>query len=965
MANPKPGAQGTPKTSEPPGNGQAGGGDTPPPGAGLSGPRLKAATGGPPGGGDTPLMRQYRALKAKNPDALLFFRLGDFYELFFDDAHRAAPLLEVVLTQRQGIPMCGVPHHALAGYLAKLLKLGLRVAIAEQMEDPASAKGMVQRDVVRVVTPGTVLEEELLQAKQNNFLVAAAPVAGKKAERGWPHHPARAEGPPVAGSRVMGWALAALDMSTGEFLLTVLPDDPRGRRLADEIARLDPGEILHPASVPLPFPGARTCTPLEDRAFQPDLARRNLCRVLNVSSLAGFGLADDHPALPAAGAALHYLEQTQPQSLGAVRPPRLYQGEEFLALDDLALRHLDLLPDDPSRKTAGPRSLWEVLDHTATPMGGRKLKWWLLHPLRNPDAIHRRQDRVAHFLEHRSQRAALAASLRETADVERILSRLVAGGATGRDLNALRRTLRGLPALRQSFDEQALLPAGDNPLENLLQTLETPPDLSALLEQALADDPPFRLSDGGVIRDGYSPELDEFRRLARHGRSWISELEASERRRTGISSLKVGYTSVFGYYLEVSRANLAKVPPEWIRKQTLANAERFVTPELKAQEDKILGAEEKAKALEAELFARVRARVLEHRETLTRLAEALSELDALASLAEAADRGRYTRPRVTDGDALRFEKARHPVLERALEKTAQTPFVPNDALLDGRENQILLITGPNMAGKSTFLRQTALLTIMAQMGSFVPAQDAEVGVVDRVFTRIGAADNLAAGASTFLVEMQEVANILHNATPRSLVILDEVGRGTSTYDGVAVAWAVVEHLHRPPEGTGPKVLFATHYFELTDLADRLPGVKNFHAAVREWVRPARAGENEKTEGRTELVFLHQILPGPAERSFGVHVAQMAGLPRDCVARARTVLKSLEEGASLSRAKRGPSAAEEKSPQLDLFSSHPVLEEIKGLDPDALTPLEALQRLHRFVEELRHPESSGKTEPNKG
>ncbi|HRY30078.1 MAG TPA: DNA mismatch repair protein MutS, partial [Elusimicrobiota bacterium] len=753
----------------------------------------------------TPLMRQYQALKTKNPEALLFFRLGDFYELFYDDARKAAPLLEVVLTQRQGIPMCGVPHHALAGYLAKLLRLGLRVAIAEQMEDPATTKGMVQRDVVRVVSPGTVLEDELLQAKQNNFLVAV-----------WPDRAAKPA----------GWGIAALDLSTGEFRLTAVPRDLDGHRLADELSRLDPREILWPASAGGALPSVgRPVTPLDDRAFQPDSAERLLSRTLNVTSVAGFGLDRRHPSLPAAGAVLSYVEQNQPAALSVVQPPRLYQLDDYLGLDDIALRHLDLYPSERTPPgNGGPRTLWDVLDHTATPMGGRKLKWWLFHPLRDPEAIRRRQDGVEFFLEHGVQRRDQRDLLKETSDVERILARLTAGGANGRDLSALRRTLQRMPDLRRLYADKTSLAGEPHPLESFLRSLAVPAELLALLEKSLADDPPFRLTDGGVIRDGYSPALDDLRRLAKHGRSWISEMENQERQRTGIGSLKVGYTSVFGYYLEVSRANLSKVPPEWIRKQTLVNAERFITPELKVQEDKILGAEEKSKALEAELFAEVRTGVLQHRETLRALAEALAELDTLASLAEAAERGHYRRPRVIDGNIFRLEKARHPVVEKSLASLGGTPFVPNDTLLDGQENQILLVTGPNMGGKSTYLRQVALLAIMAQMGSFVPAETAEIGVLDRIFTRIGAGDNLAAGASTFLLEMQEVSNILHNATPRSLVILDEVGRGTSTYDGVAVAWAVVEYLHRGEKNAGPKVLFATHYFELTDLADRLSGV---------------------------------------------------------------------------------------------------------------------------------------------
>jgi DNA mismatch repair protein MutS len=855
--------------------------------------------------GQTPVMRQYMGLKAQHPEAVLLFRLGDFYELFDEDARRAAPVMELVLTQRQGIAMCGLPHHQLPGYLAKLMKAGYCVAIAEQMEDPSQSKGMVRREVVRVVTPGTVIEEELLVAKENCFLVAASPLPGK------------------AGR---DWVLAALDTSTGEFFITHIERDESGRRLAEELARLDPRELLLPQSAASLL--SRPATPLADAAFDPSSAVRLLERLFQVSGLAGFGV-DGHPALGAAGAVLGYLEKNQPRAVEGLRPPKAYRTDQSLVLDELALRHLDLFPSD-AKRSEGPSSLWDVLDHAATPMGGRRLKSWLLRPLRDAEAIHVRQDQVAFLLDRGEDRRSLAAILRECADVDRVLARLSAGSATGRDLTALRRTLRRLPEVSSLLAPKALDESG--PVQNLLKDLEAPEALTHLLSSALAEDPPFRLSDGGVIRDGHSAALDELRDLAKNGRAWISDLEAQEKKSTGISTLKIGYTSVFGYYLEVSKGNLSKVPPQWVRKQTLANAERFITPELKTQEDKILGAEEKSKRLEAEIFSQVRVKVLSHKDILRRISDALSELDAAASLAEASSRGRWVRPRVTADGPLRLVKARHPVVDRAL--PAKTPFVPNDIFLDGRDRQVLLITGPNMGGKSTYLRQTALIVILAQMGSFVPAEEAEVGLVDRVFTRIGAGDNLAAGASTFLVEMQEVANILHNATPRSLILLDEVGRGTSTYDGVAVAWAVLERLHRPEGRFGPKVLFATHYFELTALPDRLPGVVNVHAAVREWTL---------ADGRQELVFLHQIQPGPAERSFGVHVAQMAGLPAACVARAKEVLSDLEKNA----APHAPAGtARTQAPQLELFIS-PVLKELQALETDRLTPLEALQILHRL------------------
>ncbi len=840
-------------------------------------------------------MRQYQALKDRHPDAVLFFRLGDFYELFGEDARRAAPVLELVLTQRQGIPMCGMPHHALAGYIGRLLKRGMRVAIAEQMEDAADTKGMVRREVIRVVTPGTVVEDELLTAKQNNFLAALCPGDDGK------------------------WGIAWADMSTGEIFYAQAAD---ARRATEEAARWEPKETLWKGQAPANEAGA---VGLPADAFRPDHARRWAKDHLGARDLEGFGL-EDGPPLAAVSALIYYIERHQAQALAGLRPPRRHALEDHMVLDARAVERLELLPSGRAR-AGEPSSLWDVLDYTVTAMGGRRLKSWLLHPLLDPKAILARQDRVEHFAQAPRLRRAARDVLRETADVERVISRLASGTSTGRDLGALRRTLRQTPLLLQALQDGNLFPE-NHPLAAALAALNLPPELPALLEAALAEDPPFRLSEGGVIKDGYSPDLDELRGFAKHGRDWISRLEAEEKVRTGIGSLKIGFTGVFGYYLEVSKPNLPKVPPTWIRKQTLVNAERFVTPELKTQEDKILGAEEKSKALEREILAELRRKLLAHREALGSLAEALGELDALASLGEAAERGRWVRPKLVEEPVLRLKQARHPVVERVLE----APFVPNDLALDDVERQLLVVTGPNMGGKSTFLRQAALAVVMAQMGSFVPAEEAEVGIADRIFTRIGAGDNLSRGASTFMVEMEEVANVLHNATPRSLVILDEIGRGTSTYDGLAVAWAVAEAL-AGGEKPGPRTLLATHYFEMTELAEKCPRMKNHHAAVREWTRP---------DGKTELVFLHQILPGAADRSYGVHVAQMAGLPAACVARAKLLLSELEAG----RVTKNPAPSSEKRPEL--FSTHPVLEILRAADPDRLTPMDAL----RLVAELK-------------
>lgn len=857
----------------------------------------------------TPVMRQYRTLKAKNPEALLFFRLGDFYELFEEDARRAAPILELVLTQRQGVPMCGFPHHAFSSYLGKILKNGLRVAVAEQLEDPSAAKGMVARDVVRVVTPGTVLEEELLSAKENNFLAAV-----------WP------------SSEKAGAGLVWGDMSTGELRYARFPDGEFGFvRLADELGRIEPRETLWPEGVVAPL--GRTVTPVPLRHFLEDGLDRRASQLFGASGLEGFGLGAGHPARPALAALLSYVEKNQSAALGALRPPRSFNGDDFMVLDEGAIRRLDLLPEPGVRAGGTPSCLWNLIDQGSTAMGGRRLKSWLLRPLMDREAIRARQDRVEFFLNARRERREIQTLFRETADLERILSRLTAGTVTGRDLIALRRTIRLAPEAGRLLSESSSL-SGDRPLAGIAASFQVPQELGLVLENALADSPPMRLSEGGVIRDGYSARLDELRGLASAGRGWVSALETEERKRTGISSLKVGFTSVFGYYLEVSKANLSKVPQDWIRKQTMVNAERFITPELKVQEEKILGSEEKARALERELLGELRDKVLSFRESLFALAEALGESDALAALAEAAERGNWVRPAVEAEDIFEIEQSRHPVVERVLEHrsgSGANAFVPNDLLLGDQEQRLLLVTGPNMGGKSTFLRQAALSAVMAQMGSFIPARKARLGIVDRIFTRIGAGDDLAGGASTFMVEMREVADILLNATSRSLVILDEVGRGTSTYDGLAVAWAMAERLAGTPDQRGPKVLFATHYFELTDLANVHPRVKNYHAAVREWTHP---------DGKTELVFLHQILPGPADRSYGVHVAQMAGLPPKVVARAKEILKGLESGGPMNARPSGPAQGE-------LFPVHPAVEALQALHPDRMTPLEALEALDRI------------------
>lgn len=803
----------------------------------------------------TPLMQQYRGLKARYADGFLFFRLGDFYELFDEDAKTAAPLLEVVLTQRQGTPMCGVPVHAVEGYLAKLLKAGRRIAIAEQMEDPALAKGLVKREVVRVVTPGTVVEDNLLEAKRGNYLAA---FHGQKDSSG----------------TFLGAAF--LDCSTGDFCATEFHDDAELHGLKNELARFSPTEILFPAALEsnpgfAKFRATLAVTrALPNPEFSRPQAESALERAIGAERLAFFR-AEEHPlAAGAAVAVLRYVETARCGRPLELRTLRFYARSDRMVIDARAIQHLELVENAMTRTLEG--SLLGVLDFTRTAAGGRLLRSWLLAPRIDKPAIEERLDRVELFVEDGLLRRAIRDTIASIADIERILARLSHGTAGPRDLIALAGSLRAVGGLHRELQRADKLdPKRRSLLEGIARSLPERLSLSDTLAQALVDAPPTSLKEGGVIREGYDPELDELRALVRKGKAWLVQYETREKERTGITSLKVGYNAVFGYFIEVTRPNLTRVPPDYIRKQTLANAERFITPELKEYESKILGAEERIVRLESALFQTLCETIAKDSATLGQVAQAAAELDVWVCLAEAASRYGYARPQIEEGALLSIREGRHPVAERLL---PAGQFVANDLSLDGLESQILILTGPNMSGKSTYLRQTALLVIMAQMGSFVPAAEARVGLVDRIFTRIGAADDVARGESTFMVEMTETANILRHATPRSLIILDEVGRGTSTDDGIAIAWACLEHLAR-----GPKVLFATHYFELTALARQIPSVKNFHVEVKEW------GE--------EVIFLHRILPGPTDRAYGIHVARLAGLPLEVIRRAQELVGRLE------------------------------------------------------------------------
>ena len=859
------------------------------------------------------MMRQYRELKQRYPDYLLLFRLGDFYELFEDDAHAASRLLQITLTSRQkgegAIPMAGIPHHAADGYIARLIRAGQKVAVCEQMEAPGKGKKLVRREVVRVITPGTVTDTQFLDGGTNNFLLALHRL------------------PAALG-------VALVDVSTGDFWVG---EEPRQTGAAAEEALLEAVLLRRPAEILL---GQNADAALARRLgalgiplttgdpawFAPRVARETLVARFPGASLDVFGVGQMTAGLQAAGGALAYLRETQGDSLAHLtRVQRLVPGDAML-LDPTAVATLELFETAQERNRRG--SLFATLDRTQTPMGARLLRQWLLRPLLDRDAIARRQDAVGALVDAPAARVALRARLRGAGDLERLTSRAALGVAHARDLIALRGFLGALPALREE-----LAPLAAPLLVTLVDEIAPLPALQKLLDEALEDQPPLLLHDGGLIRHGWNAELRELEESAREAKEWIASLEPRERARTGIGTLRVRFNRVFGYGIEVSNAQAAKVPPEYIRRQTLVGAERYVTTELKEHESRVLGAQERIARLEYQLFLEIRAQVAAHAEELLRTARAVGQLDALASLAELGHERGHVRPLVDDSLGIEISDGRHPVLE----VVADTPFTPNDTSLDPASCQIVILTGPNMSGKSVFMRQTALLVILAQMGAFVPARAARIGLVDRILTRVGAQDNLARGQSTFLVEMVETASILHHVTPRSLVLLDEVGRGTSTFDGLAIAWAVTEELHE--RGRGAKVLFATHYHELTALADRLARVRNFHVAVREW--------NE------EIIFLHKVRPGGTDRSYGIQVARLAGLPPAVIERAKRILAELEsERVELPDAIQGqpaPAAA-----QLTLFppTHDPILKELGHLELGTMTPLQALNLLADWQQRLK-------------
>src|SRR3982751_1781651 len=805
--------------------------------------------------GATPAMRQYFEAKRQYGDAIVFFRMGDFYEMFYEDALTAARALELTLTSRSkdssggAIPMCGVPFHAADGYIARLVRKGFRVAVCEQVEDPKKAKGLVRREVVRVGSPGPLTDAGYLDAREPAFLMAIAP-----AQPG------------------TGFGVALLDVSTGEFTAAEYLGQEGRQSLSDELAVLRPREIVAPVGFEAAnevVAGARLdarITTAEPWTFEYESARRTVLAQMQAQTLQGFGLDDRHAAVCAAGALVQYLRDTQKADLAHVRDLSFRTGADCVLIDPTTLGNLEVIEASTGGRAG---SLLHEIDRSITPMGGRLLRAWLLRPLVAIERIQDRLDAVEDFAFRSTARVKLRETLKSVHDIERLVARAALGTAGPRDLVSLRQSIAAVPRVRMVLEDF------QSPLVKSLEAeLDDLADVRDALDRTLLDEPPAVARDGGLVRDGVDPELDDLRGISRSGKQRIAEMEEAERARTGISSLKIRYNRVFGYYIEVSKSNLGHVPADYHRKQTIAGGERFITPGLKAYEEKVLGADERIIEREVEIFEALRAKVAGEAPRIQDTARGLAALDVLAALAETAAVQNYTKPLMHSGDELTAADARHPVVERHVADA----FVPNDVTLDAGEHQLIVLTGPNMGGKSTYLRQCALLCLMAQAGSFVPARSAKLPIVDRLFARVGASDNIARGQSTFMVEMQETANILHMATSRSLVILDEIGRGTATFDGLSLAWAVAEHLASNPKAR-PKTIFATHYHELTDLADGIPGVVNYHVVVREW--------------KDDIVFLRKVVPGRSDRSYGIHVARLAGLPPAVVTRAREILNGLE------------------------------------------------------------------------
>ena len=861
----------------------------------------------------TPMMQQYKGMKARYPDAVLLFRMGDFYEMFFDDARAASRVLNLVLTSRNkgpdAVPMAGFPFHAAASYINKLIRAGHKVAICEQMEDPAEAKGLVDRDIIRVITPGTLTDEMLLEDKRNNYLCSI-----------------------YSGAKV---GLAWVDISTGHFQT----EEIDLLQLANELGRISPAECIVPDDLPEDsavltalsgaFSGMITRCPAY--TFDRELASEELMRFFRTSSLDGFGVSDMAESIAAAGALVHYIKETQKTDLAHIRKVTPFSARGTVAIDRVTRSSLELIETMRTREEEG--SLLGVLDRSSTPMGARLLRTWITFPLTDVEKIQKRQDGVGELFATQALRMDLAKILKDVADIERITSRIACKRSSARDLLALKRSIAILPELKR-----VLGGAESEFLKEYQRRIDELADVRELIEKSVDEDAPLSLKEGGLIKPGFNAELDEIRLIGKSGRSYIAKLEKQEIEKTGISSLKVGYNKVFGYYIEITNIHHEKVPSHYVRKQTLKNAERYITSELKEYEAKVLSAQERSVKLEYEVFREIRDRIANETSRLQEAAEIIAGIDVLLCLAEVAIENDYVKPEVAADKVIDIKDGRHPVLEKMRGGEA---FVPNDAYLDEADNRLLMVTGPNMAGKSTYIRQVALLVLMAQTGSFIPARRAKIGVVDKMFTRVGASDEIARGQSTFMVEMVETANILNNATGRSLIILDEVGRGTSTFDGVSIAWAVSEYIQKHIKA---RTLFATHYHELAQLSSVVEGVKNYNIAVREW--------------NDEIIFLRKIIPGGCDKSYGIHVARIAGVPGEVIERSKSILAAMEEESLAVVDKSGIKRAKGKPDmgtvtQLSLFGERhsALVEEIKKLKLETMSPLEAMNFLYKVKREV--------------
>ena len=871
---------------------------------------------------ETPMMQQYMSIKKEYPDSILFFRMGDFYEMFNEDASIASRVLEIALTSRNKnkanpTPMCGIPYHSSKSYIAKLIKSGKKVAICEQTEDAKIAKGLVKRQVVRVVTPGTILDDDLLDPKQNHFLVSIY-------------------------SNTKGLGLAALDITTGLFKITELHGDNADSLLADELDKLDPKEIILPEIAKGKRKEAKwlenrdDCLHFcEDWTFSHTEAYRQLVNHFQTSSLEGYGCETLSLAISAGGALIRYIQETQKSALKHVSTINIFNVHNFMLMDQATVRSLELVKSsDGERKN----SLLDILDLSQTSMGARLIKEWLLKPLIDINSINERLDEVHIFKNNLILRQEIREQLKSIYDLERLLGRISLSVCNARDLIALKSSLSVLPLILKLLNHNE-----HETLKNFTNSWDNLDDVYKLINKTIVDDPPFTLKEGNLIKTGYDIDLDRLKLITRDGKKWVAQLETREKERTGIPILKVGFNKIYGYYIEITKKNLDRVPIEYIRKQSLVNAERFISPELKEYEEEITGAEEKSAILEQDIFQKIRGEVASHGKRIQHMARIIASLDAVSAFAEVSHRYNYSRPNITKENGLKVENGRHPLVERII---PENQFIGNDTELNSTNNQIMIITGPNMAGKSTYLRQVALINLMAQVGCFVPANKAIISIVDRIFSRVGAQDHLQKGMSTFMVEMNETANILNNATERSLIILDEIGRGTSTFDGISIAWSIVEYLHGENNKGGPKTLFATHYHELTDLAMVLNGVKNFNVQIKEW--------------NDEIIFLRKIVPGGADKSYGIQVARLAGLPNKVLNRAREVLFNLEKGeldeVGIPKIAHSEETTSLEAQQLRLFSEppHPAIKYLEEIEPDNLSPRQAIDALYDLKHILRKP-----------